>query len=582
MPDAGGEPPVDDDDAEEEGEVVGVVVPARLRARWDQALELARRSSGAPDPVWRCAEFIAADYLAGVPDLAGLLARSLADDPAEPDFSDDAADPAGAAEPPRASVQTFAGDGAQAASGPGAQAPADPDTEARDTDLFEEVLRGFEEEAGSRSWAPPVEGLAVVLPGSLVDDPADTPRRLDARLAECVRLRQSLCWHQGRLLRVFAGRRLYRELGFLSFSRYCRERAGLGVRRAWQLIALERRLWLLPDIARAYRSGSLSWVKAAAIARVAEERTEGDWLHLARSVTVRRLLDEVSVAQAEADRWWDAQCAPASLASSGVGAPTVRRRPPGPPGPPRPPGLDADGRVQLFAPTLRRAATDSGIRAESEARSGSESRAEPGAPAASVAPAVDPPAVAYPEAWSAIRFWAPVEVASLWRQALRVCRAHASEEARAAQEARTSQEHAPPDMQARELADWECLERLLDSFFAAWSVRGGPAWQRRYRIFERDGWRCRVPGCSARRNLQVHHVVFRSQGGGDDDGNLAVLCAAHHLQGIHRGRLRCHALPGGLLAWELGVDPGGNDAARGPLARYVEDVTWDEARSRVS
>lgn len=70
-------------------------------------------------------------------------------------------------------------------------------------------------------------------------------------------------------------------------------------------------------------------------------------------------------------------------------------------------------------------------------------------------------------------------------------------------------------------------------------------------------------------------MIFHSQGGGDDDENLAVLCATHHLQGIHRGRLRCHALPGGLLAWELGPD-----ILRGPVARYVEDVAWEAVVSR--
>src|SRR5262249_53480707 len=65
--------------------------------------------------------------------------------------------------------------------------------------------------------------------------------------------------------------------------------------------------------------------------------------------------------------------------------------------------------------------------------------------------------------------------------------------------------------------------------------------------------------------------------GGDEDSNLAVLCTAHHLQGIHRGRLRCHPLPGGLLAWEFAPADGG-----APLARFVEDVGWTAARAAVA
>src|SRR5262249_54823891 len=145
------------------------------------------------------------------------------------------------------------------------------------TDLFEEVIRALEAESVARRWTP-AEGLCVLLPESAEPRPDDSPRALDSRLRELVRLRQNIASHQGRLLRVFVDRRLYSALGFLSFSRYCRERAGLGVRRAWDLVALERRLWLLPKVADAYRSGTLSWVRAAAISRVATEKTEDAWL----------------------------------------------------------------------------------------------------------------------------------------------------------------------------------------------------------------------------------------------------------------------------------------------------------------
>jgi hypothetical protein len=314
-----------------------------------------------------------------------------------------------------------------------------------------------------------------------------------------------------------AGRRLYRDLGFLSFSRYCTERAGLGARRAWQLIALDRRLMSLPRVAAAYRAGELSWVRASAIARVATERTEADWIRLAQSVTVRRLHDEVAMA---------------------IAAGEVAHRDAVSPGGVRPPGLGPDGRVQLSAP---RHSGEMGQRA-----------------------------MGLPEAGSArahIRFWAPLEIAALWRQAIAVSRLLLLCETPASGLAAE-----PASEPAAKPAEWECAERILQTFVAGWSIRQTPAWQRRYRIFERDGWRCRVPGCTSRTSLQVHHVVFRSQGGGDEDANLAVLCATHHMRSIHLGRLRCHALPDGLLAWEFAPDPLG-----APLARFVEDVTWDTA-----
>lgn len=44
----------------------------------------------------------------------------------------------------------------------------------------------------------------------------------------------------------------------------------------------------------------------------------------------------------------------------------------------------------------------------------------------------------------------------------------------------------------------------------------------------RDRHRCRGPGCRRTRFLEVHHVVPREHGGGNDPGNLVTLCAACH------------------------------------------------------
>lgn len=90
-------------------------------------------------------------------------------------------------------------------------------------------------------------------------------------------------------------------------------------------------------------------------------------------------------------------------------------------------------------------------------------------------------------------------------------------------------------------------------------------------VFARDGWRCAVPGCSSRRNLHDHHVIFRSRGGGNGRDNRITVCAAHHLHGLHRGRIRaCGAAPQDVV-WELGVRFGGGE----PLARLRGDRYLD-------
>ena len=53
-------------------------------------------------------------------------------------------------------------------------------------------------------------------------------------------------------------------------------------------------------------------------------------------------------------------------------------------------------------------------------------------------------------------------------------------------------------------------------------------------VFERDGWRCAFSGCSMRKALDGHHIVFRSRGGGDEPENLVSLCRMHH-DLVHRG-----------------------------------------------
>ncbi len=112
----------------------------------------------------------------------------------------------------------------------------------------------------------------------------------------------------------------------------------------------------------------------------------------------------------------------------------------------------------------------------------------------------------------------------------------------------------------------DAFELMLDHALATWGV--DDVWLRQrvrklYPIFERDGWLCAVPGCSARRNLHAHHIIFRSHGGSDDSENLTTLCAFHHQRGVHGGTVRITGqAPDGLL-FELGVREG-----RPPLARY--------------
>jgi hypothetical protein len=69
-------------------------------------------------------------------------------------------------------------------------------------------------------------------------------------------------------------------------------------------------------------------------------------------------------------------------------------------------------------------------------------------------------------------------------------------------------------------------------------------------VYRRDAFRCSSPVCT-RRDVTPHHLQFRSQGGGDEDENLATLCVWCHLHGIHEGRIAAEP-PASRIRWRIG------------------------------
>jgi hypothetical protein len=115
---------------------------------------------------------------------------------------------------------------------------------------------------------------------------------------------------------------------------------------------------------------------------------------------------------------------------------------------------------------------------------------------------------------------------------------------------------APPEVAAlflAMLARAGSLERLLAHAIATWVELGARFVD--YADFTRDGFRCTVPGCTARRNLQSHHVRFRSAGGPDEPWNRTALCAQHHQRGVHGGTLRIRGRAPDALLYALGPEP---------------------------
>jgi hypothetical protein len=94
----------------------------------------------------------------------------------------------------------------------------------------------------------------------------------------------------------------------------------------------------------------------------------------------------------------------------------------------------------------------------------------------------------------------------------------------------------------RTLEPWQILEQMMAEYLSTYAAaekelishrretedEQDVPLEVRLHVLERDGHRCQFPGCSMRAHLGLHHIRFRSQGGGHEPENLLVLCDAHH------------------------------------------------------
>jgi hypothetical protein len=132
---------------------------------------------------------------------------------------------------------------------------------------------------------------------------------------------------------------------------------------------------------------------------------------------------------------------------------------------------------------------------------------------------------------------------------------------------------------------WQMLQILtLAREGLAQLANAGPPPRRTQReILERDRYRCQFPGCSERR-VEIHHIEFRSHGGGDDPSNLVSLCPTHHQRGVHGHTIRVHGRASATqedLIVDAGLDRHGHALLRYRGERLVfSSLRRDEAVSR--
>jgi hypothetical protein len=111
---------------------------------------------------------------------------------------------------------------------------------------------------------------------------------------------------------------------------------------------------------------------------------------------------------------------------------------------------------------------------------------------------------------------------------------------------------------SRRVPAWVGLLALIEDFVVTWDrdqrqdARGRVPKQHGEAVYVRDGWRCTAPGCTSRRGLEDHHLVYRSRQGIDDLSNRTCLCWFHHRTGEHGALASCRGSAPLGITWRLG------------------------------
>ena len=603
------------DCGEEAWENVKIRCTSRVQGKWYRARQLAWRMAGRPVKPWECGEMIAAEVLSTI-EMDGEAAKAGAGVP-EGGVSEEEARigngngreaPAIAAAAPEEMPSALATTPtASASSDNGSAGPEPVKTE-------QEVLGEMPLTAPVGPMPPANSNNGSAAPVPLTrdhDEMAAMPStctvrpelpahlqflldnlreadafELDARLCRAVAFEQRLDAEIGALLAIVAHEQLYRYHGFESLEAYAREHLGMAAGKARTLLRIERASALCPALTEAYREGRLSWVQAGALTPVVliphgDLPTREAWVEWATQVSVRRLKDDVDQAllmnATEPERFAATGGLPVAGEGGGNETHVLATG-----------GGDTAGAATARGSTIGAASVGPTAAGSDTAGSDTTDAATAGSDAAAADTATGDTAAAAVTPAGAI----PVSVTAVSAAAGTANSAGSTEnlgsfpadrcsspERQIGAKPRVCQEdtclffHAPQSVARLFLAvlctvrrrieaqtgrlptEGEGFEAMLDHVIDVWGGYGRrlPA---AHRVFERDGWRCTVPGCSSLANLHDHHIVYRSAGGSDDLLNRTTLCAWHHLRGVHGGVVRCVGKAPSDLRFELGVRPG--------------------------
>jgi len=306
----------------------------------------------------------------------------------------------------------------------------------------------------------------------------ETWQSVHARLKRIAKRRAALDREELELIREAIRIAIWRHLGMTSIREYLEHECGYGPHVASERVRVAEALDAMPALERALGDNELSYSAVRAITRIATNRTEDEWIAACRGKNQRQI-EELLAEREVGDR----------------------------PGAPRKPQLRAKDRVYRGITPATEAALEIARRDLQEELG---ERLDDNQLLA---------LLANRRHGAAPRKKAAAQVAVTVCPSCHVGRQLAGNRQVA--------------LRSEELARIFCDAQWIDVRGKQRSVQDvTPAL--RAKVMMRDHAKCRVPGCRAAANIEVHHVVPWSRGGTHTLDNLIALCDGHHTA-LHRG-----------------------------------------------
>ena len=350
-------------------------------------------------------------------------------------------------------------------------------------------------------------------------------RSIDRELMQIAKSRSELDAREAMFLRAAERVQIWRALGYPSILAYMEQRLEYGPRTALDRLRVARALGELPELEKALANNVLKHSAIRELTRVADPATEAAWLASARGKNLRQI-EELVRGRKKGDR-------PETPANPDIVPQIIR--------------LELSPETYaLYRQTQAALADEHGERLDDtqlmtalcrRALDGCES--EP----------------------SRARYQIAITICER-------CHRGWQDAAGAVIEIdRTAIEIARCDAQHIGSIEAEGPERAAQDI---------PPKTRRF-VWRRDHGRCQVPGCRSGRNLDVHHLKRRADGGGHEPSNLCVLCSSCHIA-LHRGLITVTGRAPDLVF--VRHEPGGSAAsAAQAIATEPEPRTAGEART---